>query len=248
LELFPAIDILDNKVVRLKRGQYDAVTVYNDSPLEQARMFAAEGASWVHVVDLEGARSGTPTQFDTIASIVQATGLKLEVGGGVRRLEDIERLVEAGASRVVLGTGLARDPEFSAEAARRFGALLCAGVDALNGEAAVQGWQEGSGQSAEDLTRSLKERGFTHLVYTDISRDGMQTGIDAEAYQRIAAQAGFPVTASGGISTLDDIHALAELGNEVIEAIIVGRAIYEESFTVAQALEVLAHGDGSCGL
>ena len=239
MELFPAIDILDNKVVRLKRGKYDAVTVYRESPLDQAHEFAAEGATWVHIVDLEGARSGVPTQFDTIASIAKATGLKVEVGGGVRSLEHVASLADAGASRIVLGTGLINDPEFSAEAIRRYGELICAGVDALKGEAAVQGWQESSGQSAKQLIASLKERGLSHLVYTDISRDGMQTGIDAEAYKAIAGYAGFPVTASGGISTLDDIRALAELGNETIEAIIVGRALYEQSFTVAKALSVL---------
>ncbi len=239
VELYPAIDILDGKVVRLMRGKYDAVTVYNESPLEQAREFAAEGASWVHVVDLEGARSGIPTQMETITSIVEATGLKVEVGGGIRRLDHIARLSEAGASRIVLGTGLIRDPEFADEAITCYGDLICAGVDALEGEAAVQGWQEGSGMGAEQLIRSLRERGLSHLVYTDISRDGMQTGIDAEAYTRIAGFAEFPVTASGGISTLDDIRSLAELGNGVIEAIIVGRALYELSFTIKEALSVL---------
>ncbi len=239
MELFPAIDILDNKVVRLRKGAYDAVTVYNESPLEQAREFVSQGARWVHIVDLEGARSGVQTQLDTIASIAEHTSLKIEVGGGVRSLEAIARLAEVGVSRVVLGTALARDPELSAAAVARYGELLCAGVDALNGEAAVAGWQEGSGQSAEQLIGKLKERGFVHLVYTDISRDGMQTGIDAQAYQHIAGSAGFPVTASGGISTLDDIRALVSLGDEVIEAIIVGRALYEQSFTVAQALKVL---------
>jgi len=239
MELFPAIDILNNQVVRLKQGKYDAVTVYHDNPLAQAQTFASEGATWVHIVDLEGARSGVPTQLNTIAAIVKDTGLKVEVGGGVRSLQTIEQLAEAGASRIVLGTALARDPELSTEAARIYGDLLCAGVDARGGEVAVEGWQEGSGQSAEQLVLSLKNKGYRHLVYTDINRDGMQTGIDAEAYQRIAASAGFAVTASGGISTLEDIHALAQLGSEVIEAIIVGRAIYEQSFTVAQALEVL---------
>lgn len=239
MELFPAIDILDNKVVRLRRGDYKTATIYNDSPLEQARRFAAEGASWVHIVDLEGARSGMPTQMGVIAAIVEATGLKVEVGGGVRNMEHLARLEEAGVSRIVLGTGLIRDPELAREAIARYGTLICAGVDALDGQAAVQGWQEGSGQGAEQLFASLARRGFEHLVYTDISRDGMQTGIDAQAYRHIAALTGFPVTASGGISTLDDIRALAALGDTVIEAIIVGRALYEQSFTVREALSVL---------
>lgn len=239
MQLFPAIDILDNKVVRLKKGKYDAVTVYNESALEQARMFEASGARWLHVVDLEGARSGVPTQLSAISQIVEKTSLKLEVGGGIRKIEHIAALKEAGVSRVVLGTGFIKDPDFAEEALQTYGELICAGIDALNGEAAVEGWQEGSGQSAEQLIRSLQERGLKHLVYTDISRDGMQTGIDASAYRSIAGWARFPVTASGGISTLDDIRALAELGHDVIEAIIVGRALYEESFTVDKALAVL---------
>ena len=239
MDLFPAIDILDNKAVRLKQGKYDAVTVYNESPLEQAREFAAAGAKWVHIVDLEGARSGAPTQLKTIEAIAKSTGLKVEVGGGVRTIDDIANLADAGASRVVLGTSLVRDPALAAEAIQRFGDLICAGVDALGGKAAVQGWQEDSGQNAEQLISSLKERGLRHLVYTDISRDGMQTGIDAEAYQHIAQHAGFAVTASGGISVLEDIKALAKLGDEVIEAIIVGRALYEQSFTIEEALAVL---------
>jgi phosphoribosylformimino-5-aminoimidazole carboxamide ribotide isomerase len=239
MELFPAIDILDNKVVRLARGNYDAVTVYHDDPVEQARQFAAAGAQWIHIVDLEGARSGVPAQLATVEAIVAATGLKAEVGGGVRCLLHISRLVDAGASRVVLGTGLIKDPNFSYEAVKKYGDLICAGVDALDGEAAVEGWQEGSGMSDEQIIRNLQGRGLRHLVYTDIARDGMQTGIDQEAYRRIADCAGFAVTASGGVSTLEDLAALAALGSNIIEAVIVGRALYEKSFTVEQALEII---------
>ncbi|MDR1089170.1 MAG: 1-(5-phosphoribosyl)-5-[(5-phosphoribosylamino)methylideneamino] imidazole-4-carboxamide isomerase [Coriobacteriales bacterium] len=240
MKLLPAIDILDNRVVRLKRGNYEAVTVYRVSPLEQAREFAAAGATWVHVVDLEGARSGVPCQLDTIAAIREATGLSIEAGGGVRTLEHIRCLSEAGVSRIVLGTALVRDRALASEAVTRYGSLIAAGVDARDGEAAVEGWQEGSGLGARQLVCSLGERGFSHLVYTDISRDGMQTGIDAEAYRRIAGLAGFAVTASGGISTLDDIRSLARLGSSVVEGIIVGRALYEQSFTVEEALRVVA--------
>jgi phosphoribosylformimino-5-aminoimidazole carboxamide ribotide isomerase len=240
VELFCAIDILDNKVVRLARGDYHAVSVYNDDPVVQAQEFAAAGARWLHVVDLEGARSGVPTQLTTISAIGKATGLKLEVGGGVRCLLHISRLLDAGASRVVLGTGMVRDPYFAYEAVKRYGELICAGVDARDGEAAVEGWQQASGYSAEQIIRHLKDRGLRHLVYTDINRDGMQTGLDTQAYQHIARCAGFPVTASGGVSTLDDIKALAHLGSEVVEAVIVGRALYEGAFTVGEALEAIA--------
>jgi phosphoribosylformimino-5-aminoimidazole carboxamide ribotide isomerase len=240
MELFPAIDILDNKVVRLKRGDYNAVTVYNDDPVEQARRFVDAGATWVHIVDLDGARSGVPTQMAMVEAIINATGLKAEVGGGVRCLMHVSRMLDAGASRVVLGTGLVKDPYFSYEAIKRYGDYICAGVDALDGEAAIEGWQQGSGYTSEQIIKHLKPRGLRHLVYTDISRDGLQTGIDEQAYKTIAGYAGFPVTASGGISTLDDIRALAALGDDVVEAAIVGRAIYEKSFTVEQALEAIA--------
>lgn len=239
MELFPAIDILDNKVVRLKKGDYKAVTVYNESALEQARVFADEGAQWLHVVDLEGARSGKPTQLGAIAAIAEATSLKIEVGGGVRELDDIQQLKDAGASRVVLGTKLIGNPEFSKQAITRFGSLICAGVDARNGKVAVQGWLEDSGVDAEQLIKELGARGLEHLVYTDINRDGMQSGIDAAAYERIARAAGFAVTASGGISSLDDIRALALLTSKTIEAIIIGRALYEQSFTLSEARTIL---------
>lgn len=239
MELFPAIDILDNKVVRLSKGDYNASTEYHESPLEQAHEFARQGAKWLHIVDLEGARSGTPTQQATIAAIVKDTGLCVEVGGGIRCLEHIESLKQAGVSRVVLGTSLVTNPDFADEALKRYGSLICAGVDARNNEIAIAGWLEGSGQSAEDFIATLKQRGAAHLVYTDINRDGMQTGIDAGAYEHIARCAGFPVTASGGIASLSDIHHLAALGDTVIEAIIVGRALYEGAFTVTEALTVL---------
>ncbi|MDR2672655.1 MAG: 1-(5-phosphoribosyl)-5-[(5-phosphoribosylamino)methylideneamino] imidazole-4-carboxamide isomerase [Coriobacteriales bacterium] len=246
MELFCAIDILDNKVVRLSRGDYNLVTVYHDDPVEQARIFAAAGARWLHIVDLEGARSGVPTQLAVIKRIVDATQMSVEVGGGVRCLLHISRLLDAGASRVVLGTGMIRDPYFAYEAIKRYGSLICAGVDARDGTAAVQGWQESSGRSAEQIIRHLKDRGLHHLVYTDISRDGMQTGIDKDAYLQIARYAGFPVTASGGVSTLDDIRALAELGDDIIEAVIVGRALYERTFSVEDALAAVDSREQEC--
>ncbi|MDR3307324.1 MAG: 1-(5-phosphoribosyl)-5-[(5-phosphoribosylamino)methylideneamino]imidazole-4-carboxamide isomerase [Coriobacteriales bacterium] len=237
--LLPAIDLLDGKAVRLARGDYDAVTVYNDDPVAQARAFAREGATWIHVVDLDGARSGEPSNTGVIERIIAATGLNIEVGGGVRTLAVIERLVQAGARRVVLGTKLARDPAFAREAVARYGDALCAGVDARDGEVAIEGWREGAGIPAVELIAQLAGWGIQHLVYTDIARDGMQTGIDAAAYVRVAQAAGFPVIASGGISTLDDLRALMALGSQTVEGAIVGRAVYEGSFTVHEAVGLL---------
>jgi phosphoribosylformimino-5-aminoimidazole carboxamide ribotide isomerase len=237
--LLPAIDLLGGEAVRLARGDYNAVTVYNDDPVEQARRFAAEGARWLHVVDLDGARTGMPSNHAIIEAIITATDLRVEAGGGVRSLEALERLASAGASRVVIGTKLVTDPDFAREAVARFGDLVCAGVDARSGEVAIEGWREGSGLAAVELVAKLRSWGICHLVYTDIARDGMQAGIDAAAYQLVARAAGFAVTASGGISTLDDLRALAALGDDLVEGVITGRALYEGNFTIAEAIAVL---------
>jgi phosphoribosylformimino-5-aminoimidazole carboxamide ribotide isomerase len=218
------------------------VTVYDKDPVAQARSFAAQGAEWIHVVDLDGARSGVPTHTDLIRRIIEATKLNVEVGGGVRSLAAIEDLLKAGAKRVVLGTKLVREPEFARQAAAAFSDAICAGVDARNGEVAIEGWYEGAGLPAAKLVEELASWGIRHLVYTDIARDGMQTGIDAEAYADIARVAGFPVIVSGGLSSLDDLRALSTLDEGLIEGVIAGRALYEKAFSVAEALDTLAHG------
>lgn len=236
--VFPAIDILGGKAVRLAQGDYERVTVYNDDPVEQAREFADAGAEWIHVVDLDGARDGVPGNLDVIDRIAGGVGVGVEVGGGIRTIDTITKLVGAGASRLVLGTSLVTDPDFVREAVATFGDMIVAGVDARDGMVCVEGWREGTATSSQVLVGELRELGLRHLVYTDISRDGMQTGINAPAYVGIAVTAGFPVVASGGVSTLDDIRALRELGPGVIEGVIAGRAIYEGAFSVAEALAV----------
>jgi len=237
--LLPAIDLLKGKAVRLAKGDYNAVTVYNDDPVAQALDFAVQGVQWIHIVDLDGARSGVPENSSIVEGIIKATGLRIEVGGGVRSLEAVERWVAAGASRVILGTKLITDPEFAREAAARHGEVICAGVDARDGEVAIEGWREGAGVRATELIAELTSWGIRHLVFTDIARDGMQTGIDAQMYASIARTAGFPVIASGGISSLEDLRALAALPDGLIEGAIAGRAIYEGAFTVAEAVALL---------
>ena len=240
--LLPAIDILGGKAVRLAKGDYDRVTVYHDDPAAQAQLFEEQGATWLHVVDLDGARSGIPENIAIVERIMRKTLLKVEVGGGVRSLDTIARLADAGVSRVVLGTSLVADPDFAEAAIAQYGKLLCAGIDAKGGEVAVAGWREGAGVAAEELARDMSALGFRDLVYTDIARDGMQTGIDVAAYRHVAQVAGFPVVASGGISTLDDIRALAAVGEDAIEGAITGRALYEGNYTLVQA-RVAARGD-----
>ena len=239
MDLLPAIDILGGKAVRLAKGDYNAVTVYNEDPVAQAAEFAAAGAKWIHVVDLDGARSGVPENIGIIEQIIRSTDLKVEVGGGSRSLETIERLAEAGVSRMVLGTTLVTDREFAAEALSRYPEQLTAGIDAKNGEVAVAGWREGAGVPAEELIAEVAELGFKHLVYTDISRDGMQTGIDAQRYVQISRVFGNPVIASGGVANHIDIANLAEVA-ECIEGVIAGRAVYEGTLDVKRALEQCA--------
>ena len=238
--LLPAIDILGGKAVRLAKGDYAQVTVYNDDPIAQARAFEAAGARWLHVVDLDGAKSGAADNIAVVEGILAATDLNVEVGGGVRSIEVIERLVRAGVTRVVLGTALVRDPAFAAEAVNRFGGdALVAGIDAKDGEVAVSGWCEGSGIAAHDLAARMADMGYRHLVYTDIARDGMQTGLDPQAYVDMARAFGHPVVASGGVASVTDIERLAPVASS-IEGVIAGRAIYEGAFDVSSGVAACA--------
>ncbi len=232
--LLPAIDILDGRAVRLAKGDYNRVTVYNEDPVDQAKRFEDAGATWVHVVDLNGARSGKQENLALIERIAESTSLKVENGGGVRDMAAVQRLYDAGVSRVVLGSALVVDKEFAEQAIGAFGDLLCAGIDARGGEVAIQGWREGAGVPAEELVAGVAAAGFKHLVYTDISRDGMQTGIDASAYERMSRVFGNPVIASGGVTNMNDLRNLARVAQS-IEGVITGRAVYEGTLGVAEA-------------
>lgn len=237
--LLPAIDILDGKAVRLGQGDYERVTVYNDDPVEQAKIFEYAGAEWLHMVDLDGAKSGNADNIRVVEAIMNATSLKVEVGGGIRSLAVIERLVNAGATRCVLGTALVRDRDFAQAAVEKYGDMLAAGIDAKSGEVAVSGWLEDSGIDAFELARKMSAMGYRHLVYTDIARDGMQTGIDEQAYVRMAKAFGHPVIASGGVAGMDDIVRLAQAEAEnpgSIEGVIAGRAVYEGALIVEEAI------------
>ena len=234
--LVPAIDILDGRAVRLKKGDYAQVTVYNEDAVAQARLFENAGAQRIHIVDLDGARDGAPTNIDVISRIARETNVEIEIGGGIRSMETLERYLDAGATRLVLGSALVRDPAFCEAAVAAHADNIVAGIDAKDGMVAIEGWREGTSTPAVDLVAELKDRGIHELVYTDIARDGMQTGIDVAAYRHVAEVAGFPVVASGGISTLGDIRALAAVGEVAIEGAITGRALYEGNFTLAQAL------------
>lgn len=234
--LLPAIDILGGKAVRLAKGDYNLVTVYNDDPVAQARLFEEQGASWIHVVDLDGARTGNSLNIAVVERIVRETSLSVEIGGGIRSLETLKRLADVGAARMVLGTALVNDPDLARAAVEAVGGdRLTAGIDAKGGEVAVSGWIEGSGVAATDLARAMGEAGFCHVVYTDIARDGMQTGIDPAAYVAMAQAFGHPVIASGGVASVVDIERLAPVA-ESIEGVITGRAVYEGALSVADGV------------
>lgn len=239
--LFPAIDLIAGQVVRLRQGDRSQMDVYSDDPVAVALDFAARGARWIHVVDLSATfgedADALTKNARAIEAICRVEGISVDTGGGVRDMAAIERLANAGAKRIAIGTALVRDPAFAREAAERYGELLVADVAAKAGQVRVNGWREGEGIGADELVARLAELGYRHLVFTDVARDGMQTGIDAMAYRHIAQVAGFPVVASGGIATLDDLRALAELGPDVIEGAITGRALYEGAFTLEEALE-----------
>ena len=238
--LVPAIDILDGKAVRLKKGDYNQVTVYNDDAVAQARAFADAGAERVHIVDLDGARDGAPTNMELIKRMIAQLDCEVEVGGGIRSMGVIERYVQAGVRRVVLGSALVKDRAFAEEAAAKYGSVIVAGVDAKDGIVATEGWLDtADGVPAEQLIADLEAMGITSLVYTDIARDGMQTGIDVQAYVDMANAFGNPVIASGGVASLADIERLAPVA-ESIEGVITGRAVYEGTLDVAEGVALCA--------
>ena len=240
--VFPAIDLVAGKVVRLAQGDRAQMDVYADDPVAVAEDFAARGATWIHVVDLSATfgedEEALAANAQAIRGICRVSGIRVDTGGGVRDMAAIERLAEAGASRIAIGTALVRDPAFAREAAATFGELLVADVAAKGGEVRVNGWREGAALAADELVARLAELGYRHLVFTDVARDGMRTGIDVDAYRHVAEVAGFPVVASGGIARLDDLRALASAGPEVVEGAITGRALYEGAFTLEEALAV----------
>ena len=238
--ILPAIDLYEGKAVRLLRGDYAQMTVYSGRPVDVARGFEEQGATWLHVVDLEGARSGTAANVETILAIERATGLRCEVGGGVRSLEAIERYLGAGVDRVILGTAAATDEALLTEALGRFGERIAVGVDVRDGQVAVKGWTESAGLDAMAFCSHLRDVGTRTLICTDISRDGAMMGTNVALYRALRGL-GPDVIASGGVSSLDDVRALAGLG---LRGAIVGKALYAGAFTVADAISATKEDRG----
>lgn len=238
--LFPAIDLRDGRAVRLVQGDFENITVFNEDPVAQARSFAAQGATHLHVVDLDGALEGAPVHAPVVASIAAAFGGTVHYGGGMRSRAAIETAVATGAARVVVGTAVIQDAELLRWAIDRLGDRLVVAVDARDGKVATHGWTVTTDQDALELAAELVSTGVRHLLYTDISRDGMLEGPNLQALRRLSGAAPpLGIIASGGISSLDDLRQLAQLRLDNLTGVIVGRAIYEQRFSIAEAIEVL---------
>ncbi|AKJ65184.1 1-(5-phosphoribosyl)-5-[(5-phosphoribosylamino)methylideneamino]imidazole-4-carboxamide isomerase [Kiritimatiella glycovorans] len=231
--IYPAIDIRNGKCVRLLQGRAEDETVYADDPAEMARRWVGEGAQWLHVVDLDGAFEGAPRNTEALARICAASPVPVQTGGGLRTDTDLERVFAAGAARAVLGTRAAERPEDLAPLAARFGGdRLALGLDARDGKVRTRGWVGTCDADAPELARRAAEAGVGTLVYTDISRDGMMRGVNVDAMERMCRAVDCGVIASGGVSTADDVRALAALGCANLVGAIVGKALYEETVTL----------------
>jgi phosphoribosylformimino-5-aminoimidazole carboxamide ribotide isomerase len=235
----PAIDLRSGRVVRLKEGRPEDETRYSSDPVAVARDFEAQGAQRIHVVDLDGAIDGRP-QPDAVAAIIDAVRIPIEVGGGIRSVEGAGRYLARGADRVIFGTAALEDPAAVQGAVSRFGAAIAVALDARGGKVAVRGWQEVSGEDAVEVARRIAGWGVARIQYTDVSRDGMLVGPNVEATAEVARAAGVRVTAAGGVSTLDDLARLAARACDGIDEAIVGKALYERRFTMAEALATVA--------
>ena len=238
--LFPAIDLKDGQCVRLVKGEMDQVTVFNESPADQAHAFVRAGFTWIHVVDLNGAFAGEPVNAGAVEAILEAVDMPVQLGGGIRDMKTAEHWIGQGISRIVLGTAAVKDPDFVREACDAFPGQVAVGIDARGGRVAVEGWAETSDMLAVDLVRSFEDAGVAAIIHTDIDRDGALEGVNAEATAELARAIRIPVIASGGVASLDDLAALKEHEADGIMGVISGRAIYDGRIDPAAALQLLA--------
>ncbi len=235
MKLFPAIDLYGGKAVRLLKGDYAQMTVYSDNPLAVAKDFEKQGATCIHLVDLEGARDGTTPNIDVVEKIARQTSLFCEIGGGIRTMETVERYLNSGVDRVILGTAAVNDPEFLRQAIAAYGEKIAVGVDVKDGFVAIKGWTESSAFSCFEFCETMQNLGVKTLICTDISKDGMMAGTNRELYKQLSERFSVDITASGGVSSLDDIRALKEMK---LYGAIIGKAYYTGAVLLEEALEV----------
>ena len=237
--IYPAIDILGGKCVRLVQGDYNRETIYNDDPVSVAREWEAQGGQWIHLVDLDGAKAGHPVNHELIGRIAQAVKVPVQVGGGLRKEDDVERLLGLGVSRVILGTAAIEDRAFVSRVLAKYGAGVAIGIDARDGYVATRGWLETSKVKAEDLAAELAAEGAQTFIFTDISRDGMMSGPNVDAIVRLAKVSGRTVIASGGVSKPEDLDQLTAHVSDGVGGAIIGKALYTGSINLAEAVRKL---------
>ena len=233
--IFPAIDLYEKKAVRLYKGDYEQMTVYSENPLEVAKGFKAAGAEYIHMVDLEGAKDGTTPNFDVVASVAKESGLKVEIGGGIRNEETVKKYIDAGVMRVILGTAALNDRAFLETVCKKYGDKIAVGADLKDGQVAVKGWIETSDVSGMDFLSEMQSLGVKTVICTDISRDGAMKGTNRELYKELSEKFTMDIVASGGVSTLEDIKALRAMN---LYGAIVGKAIYTGDIDLREAIEV----------
>ncbi len=240
--LYPAIDLKDGQCVRLQQGLMEKVTVFNENPAAQAQVFAAQGFNALHVVDLNGAFEGRPVNADAVSAIVASVQIPVQLGGGIRSLDTISYWLGRGVGRVILGTAAVRDPTLVREACARFPGRIAVGIDAKDGRVAVKGWAETSDLSAVELARRFEDTGVAAIIYTDIARDGMLTGLNLDATAEVASSVTIPVIASGGLAGIEDIEKLLSPRYAMISGVISGRALYDGRLDAQRALELIEKG------
>lgn len=233
--IFPAIDIYEGKVVRLLKGDYEKMTVYSDSVVDKAVEIKASGGEWLHLVDLEGAKDGTTPNFSYVEEICKKTGLKVEIGGGIRSKETIEKYLAAGVERIILGTRAATDSDFLKEMAEKFGDKIAVGIDVREEKVAIKGWLEVLDKNIFDFVGELREIGIKNIIVTDIAKDGAMSGINVSFYEELSKFTDMDITASGGVTTLDD---LIKLKNTGIYGAILGKAMYTGNIDLREALKI----------
>lgn len=235
MQIYPAIDIRDKKVVRLTYGDYDKMKIYGDSPVDTALSFAAQGARNVHVVDLDGAKDGVTANFDVISGIVSESGLFVEVGGGIRDEARVEKYLRCGAGRVILGTAAVRNFDFVKSCVKNFGDKIAVGVDAKNGKVAVSGWLEVTDIDSVTFCERLRDAGVDAVIYTDISKDGAMSGTNLDVFAKLTEIKGLKIIASGGITYYDELRALDKMG---AYGAVLGKALYEGKINLSEALKI----------
>jgi len=240
--IYPAIDIRDGKAVRLVQGDYSRETVYNTNPLEVAQEWEAQGAAWIHLVDLDGAKAGYPVNDQLIGQIAQSVKVPVQIGGGLRTEQDVDHLLSLGVSRVILGTAAIEDRQFVYKLLAKHGEKVAIGIDARDGYVATRGWLETSQVKAEDLAVNLAEHGAKTFIFTDISRDGMMGGPNTQAIAELAQVSGQTVIASGGVSRMEDLLRLSEQAAHGVGGAIVGKALYTGSIKLEEAIRQIGGG------